>query len=287
MHNEKTIKNHIYDAAEKATPDVNRNIKADPRFKQAQKPSPFRKSPSLRVATTIFVVAIAFIVLLTNIERPIDAYSTVYVEINPLIEMDFDENDDLIAVRAHYSGDQLEHQMRKHKGTTYIESIELLIDYAIEAELLDENNPAILIDVDSKDLNKRDAMQGMIASRVPDFVAERVQGGYMIRGNQQNPSDEESARANAMNMGVMRYRLIQQLVEKTGEDAQTYADTPVDRLREKLEAQNIPVNIPSMTDRPGPPHSNGDNDKDDRDDDNDDHTPGPPDGIPGPGGRTP
>ena len=284
MHSDNNMKQRIYEAALKDTPDLKHQIKADSRFRHYKKRFNFASSPLLRIVTTFSVMAIGLIVLFTNLAIPTQAYSTVYVEINPLIEMDFDRQDNLIDIRSHHSGEVLETRMRDHMGEPYLDSLTRLIEYAIEVNLLDEDNPAILIDVDSADESKRTAMETVISSHVPDFVAERVQGGYMIRGNQRDASDVEMNNAAAMNMSVMRYRLIHTLSEATGEDPEVYKNIPMHQLRQRLDENDVPVDIPSATDRPHRPHDEDDNDTDDY---SDDHTPGPPDGVPRPNEQRP
>ena len=231
--------------AEKDVPDLKTRIKEDPRFMQTKRPSIFERilQRPVPVFSAFSFALILIFLFITNIPQEIQASSSLYMEINPSIQIDLDEEDKVLTILAlNTDGEALILDLNNLKGEDVLTAIDEIIGTAIAKGYLDSERPVVLFDVLSDNEERRDAVTARIESRIPDIAAQRLPNLDMVRGNAQSRPDEVP---NDIEPGMMmRRNLINQVLDLYP-DEYTYdqlSELSVVELRRIIRGDGPPSN---------------------------------------------
>ena len=253
--------NHILTSS---TPDVLQKIKADPRFVVAPKKASWIKDllTNRRVSyafSSIFVIALllfgVFFFQGTNQVEVIA--STVTIDINPSIELQLNEDDEVIDILA--INEDATSLIKDHKifqGMSLDTAIQTLVQHAInEGYVLDENN-SFLINVSAKDEAKKALLQEKLEIAFSRESA-RHNRPFDVRSMQIEAPNIDVEEAKERRMSVAKYELIQTILQAS--DAYTMEDlanASIRTLFDILSSLNIEDNnFPPM----GPNNTPGNN----------------------------
>ncbi|MFP4286903.1 MAG: hypothetical protein ACLFRI_04315 [Candidatus Izemoplasmataceae bacterium] len=216
MRKEST-KDRIIEAASRDVPDVLSRIKEDHRFKVPEHKPFFKRIELVKLMpyTAALIVILALIFTLNfNNPQPIEASSTVYIEINPALEIDLNEEDEIIAIRVkNQKAQEILDNLIDYEGQKVDVFIERLIQKAIERGYLSSENPFVMYDISGKNTVITARIEAMLNERVPEIAQRNLPGLAFVHGNAKNLTQEEINNAREHNINVMKYRLIQTILE--------------------------------------------------------------------------
>ncbi len=255
---EKDMKRHIRRKAKAHTPDVKDSVKASPQFRAFIERSAHREKRRRRPVYALAFTSLVAVLLLALFIIPSEtSYSQVYLEINPSIRLDVDEEDTVLALKGENDdGDAFIEHIDDIEGGDFDTAIERIIENAIETGHLSEDAPHILYDAVSDDEALAGRHTQHLEQRIPEVAQERIPDIDMMRGHQGRPEADVIDRAQDHDIGVMRVRLIDAILEETDDYTfEELADYSVGELRDVMDAIDMESPMP-----------------------------GPPDSVPGPGG---
>jgi hypothetical protein len=252
--NDNDIKKRILEAAQHDVPDLKQSILAQARYRKKEKRSflSYFKRHSLQFASLLLVLFISsFLVLNLLNDSPSDtvsADSTVYIDINPSFEIDVDDNDNIIALRAINSdAEHIKQLLNSYLNQNIYTVIDDIIDRAIDENYLNADNPYVMIDVKGQSSTRETVLIETIESRIPAHAEARMQHVEMIRGNAQNPTDDEQEAARNHHMSMMKLRTIETILSLTDdytfEDLETQSTGELVQLYRTLsndDSNNVP-----------------------------------------------
>lgn len=232
--------------AEKDVPDLKTRIKEDPRFIQTKQPSIFKRilQRPVPVFSAFSITLILLFLFIVNIPQEIQASSSLYIEINPAIQIDLDEEDKVLKILAlNTDGEALILDINNLKGVDVLTAIDEIIESAILKGYLDNERPVVLFDVLSDNDERRDAITARIESRIPEIAAQHLPNLDMVRGNAQSRPDDVIP--NEIEPGMMmRRNLINQVLDQYP-DEYTYAqlsELSIVELRRIIRGEGPPSN---------------------------------------------
>ncbi|MFH5882045.1 anti-sigma-I factor RsgI family protein [Liberiplasma polymorphum] len=214
------LKRHIIEMAEQDVPNVKHLIKADPRFKVPTHEKRFNfgyfNRRPLQLASALFILVIALVISLNQLPQTIEASATVYIDINPSLEIDIDDEDNVITIRSN-NAQALEMipLLQNYKGKAIGDVIDQIVDLAISLNYLNADNPYIMIDVDSEHNLIRSHVLSVINERIPEIAQNRLPNMEVIPGNARNQDESEVDEARNNQVSIMKYRLIQEVLSHT------------------------------------------------------------------------
>lgn len=255
MKNEKLFQ-QIRQHAERDVPDLTSKIKHNERFlTPTKRPSftAFFKRPVPVFSALSLVLVVLFIFILTP-SQDVLATSTVYLEINPAIQIDLDEDDQVLRIiPLNEDASELIKELNSTHRQDVIVAIDKIIEKAIEKGYLSEEHPVVLFDILSNHSNLVERLNTRIQDRIPEIAQQRLPNLDMVRGNAHSRDDEN----NAIHPGQrMRHNLILTLLdmypdEFTYEELSTLSMGELRRLMTEHNAdEDTPPNRPPMPNRP-------------------------------------
>jgi hypothetical protein len=254
---DKKIRTYIHENASQDVPDVLTRIKEDPRFKTPEKRSIFSSFKVVKLLPYASALIIVFALIFTlnfNQPTPVEASSTVYIEINPSVEIDLDENDNILAIRSNnQAAINLINALGNYEGEKVDVVIERIISKAIEQGYLTSENPFVMYDVAGKNETIRAHVEAILNERIPDIAERNLPDLSFVHGNAKDQTPSEINEARMHNMNIMKYRLINRILETN--ESLTFDELKsktIGELREYLTNQDeVPVipNRPHMPNR--------------------------------------
>ncbi|MFW5842152.1 MAG: anti-sigma-I factor RsgI family protein [Bacillota bacterium] len=219
--NDNDIKKRILEAAHKDVPDLKRNILAQAHIRPEKRSFlSYFKRHTTQFASLLLVILISGFLLLNLNDNgsgdTISADSTIYMDINPSFEIDVDEEDNIIALRAiNTDAEHLIDLLNDYEGHNVHSVIDDIIDLAINENYLNNENPYVMIDVKGRSSLRETTLMETIETRIPEHAQSRMPNIQMIRGNAQNPTDEEQEAAHDHHMSMMKLRTIESILALT------------------------------------------------------------------------
>ncbi|MFW6320004.1 MAG: anti-sigma-I factor RsgI family protein, partial [Bacillota bacterium] len=178
--NDNDIKKRIIEAARKDVPDFKRNILAQANL-QPKKRSflSYFKQRTTQFASLLLIVLISGFLLLNLTDNgggdTVNADSTIYMDINPSFEIDVDEDDNIVALRAiNNDAEHIKLLLNQYQNQNVYTVIDDIIDYAIDENYLNSANPYVMIDVKGKSITRETALIESIESRIPEHAQDRM-----------------------------------------------------------------------------------------------------------------
>lgn len=221
--NEKDIKKRILEAARKDVPDFKRTILAEAQLRPEKRSFlTYFKRHTTQFASLLLIVLISGFLLLnlndTDTGDTVSADSTIYMDINPSFEIDVDEDNNIIALRAiNTDAEHIKQLLNTYDNQNVYTVIDDIIDRAIDEDYLNSGNPYVMVDVKGQTLTRENTLIEAIESRVPDHAQDRMPDIQMIRGNAQNPTDDEKDAARDHHMSMMKLRTIEAILDQTND----------------------------------------------------------------------
>jgi hypothetical protein len=231
--NDNDIKKRILEAARKDVPDFKRTILAQAQLRPEKRSFlSYFKRHTTQFASLLLIALISGFLLLNLTDNgngdTVTADSTIYMDINPSFEIDVDEDDNIIALRAINSdAEHIKQLLNQYQNQNVYTVIDDIIDRAIDENYLNSSNPYVMLDVKGKSSTRETTLMETIETRIPEHAQSRMPDIQMIRGNAQNPTDEEKDAARDHHMSMMKLRTIEAILELS--DDYTFED---------LETQN-------------------------------------------------
>lgn len=229
--NDNDIKKRILEAARKDVPDFKRNILAQAQLRPEKRSflSYFKRHTTQFASLLLIVLISGFLFLNLNDDGngdTVSADSTIYMDINPSFEIDVDEDNNIIALRAINSdAEHIKGLLNQYQNKNVYTVIDDIIDHAIDENYLNTDNPYVMIDVKGKSVTRETALIESIESRIPEHAQNRMPNIQMVRGNAQNPTDEEKEAARDHHMSMMKLRTIEAILELTDDYTFEYLET--------------------------------------------------------------
>lgn len=254
------IKEKIIEAAKQDVPDVLARIKDDRRYKVPEKKSllnGFKLVKLIPYASALVIVFALLITLNFNDPTPVEATSTVYIEINPSIEIDLNEDDEIIDIRSNNDeAQQLLNSIDTYEGKKLEIVLERFIQKAIERGYLTSANPFVMYDVSGKNETVIAHIEAVLSERVPEIAQRNLPDLSFVHGNAKDQTIDEINDARRENISIMKYRLINRVLE-TREDLtfQELKSYTIGELRDLLVDQDDMPMIPNRPNMPNRPNS--------------------------------
>ncbi len=251
----------IRSAAKKDVPDVKEEIKSSDVYQNHitsalhKRSTTSGKSFALRyVYAGMAVVAVFMLALI--LPFGIDGATSVYLDINPGLRIDIDEEDNVLDLFAtNPDGEDFLTLLDEPEDKPLDDVIDNIIDKAIERGYLSDEAPYIVYDVRGPSAEQEERILQRLEERLPDVVGTRIAGFAVMRGHGGDETPDEQERAQTHGMSVMRLRLIEHIDDET--DDYSFADLKdlsVGELRRIMEEKDIPHHTPGPpSDRPGGP----------------------------------
>lgn len=235
------MKQRILDAAHADVPDLRDAIKASPRFQVEIKPrfaTHLRLRP-LQFASLllVFVVALSFLFRSPTPLMP-QVYATIYLEINPTLEIDIDARYDILEVRPmNPDAESLLSGFEDLKGQSFDITFDRLVEQAVTLEYLTKDRPIMMLDVSTTQLENRATVFNRVTDRVPELRERHdLEEIDIIEGDARNQTDEETDTAVTHDISVMRLRMIREIMSLDDTyEFDTLARWDASKLREWLE----------------------------------------------------
>ncbi len=252
-------KRRIQQAARRDVPDVKEEIKSSDVY-QSHITSALNKNPSRSEKTFalryVYAGVAVMVVLLLALLLPFpeDATTSVYLDINPGIRLDLDEEDDILELAAtNPDGEIFLGFLGNLRGASFDDTLDAIVEEAIEQGHLSDEAPYIVYDVRGPSEEQSARILHRLEERLPEVAKARIPDFAMMRGHGGDESEEEIDRARAHGMSVMRLRLIEYISEEADDLAfEDLKDLSVGELRRIMEDKDIPHHAPGPpTDRPG------------------------------------
>lgn len=257
MNNDK-LYNQIKQLAEKDVPDLRQRIKQDQRFIRQEKPSLLKRlihRPSLLMGT--FSLAIILMIFVTvGLPQQLEASSSIFIEINPSVQIDLDEEDQVLKViPLNEDARRLLEDLDNLEKLDVLVAVDAIIEKAIEKGHLSADHPVVLYDVISDSQTLLERLNDRIQAQIPAIAQQRLPNLDMVRGNAHSRPDDPGS--NLPTPGhTMRHNLILDILEAYP-DEYTYEELSslsMGELRRLITNQdssdNDNPNRPPMPNRP-------------------------------------
>ncbi len=211
--NEKDLKQYIKTQAQRDVPDLKQEILAKARQNQA-KPGffeQFKRKPLQLVSAFSLVFITAFLVI-SFIGQTEDSpsYSTLYLDINPAFQIDFDEDETIInVITLSNEADIIYSRLPDFKTTALDDYLDLIVDASIDLGYLTEENPYIMIDIIDQNQDRHEAMLTALESRIPEHAHARIPNIEIVRGNAHTPDQSDDHPSDLPPMTPQRLRIIE------------------------------------------------------------------------------
>ena len=238
------IKQMIQSAAKQDAPDLKARIKSDPRFIPKHKPSWLNalKPRFIPAFSALSIILIMFFVFFTTPSQETIAASTIYMEINPAIQLDLDEEDQVIEIIAlNDDAEDFIHYLDDIIDTDVLDAIDSIVEKALEKGFLNKDRPVILYDVVSENAQLSTALSQRIEAKIPAIATQHLPNLDMFRGNSR-PHDEDRNTPVSNPAEVMRNNLIRQILNEFPDDytIEDLRNLSITELRRILVPQNGP-----------------------------------------------
>ncbi len=256
-------KKWIRSAARHDVPDVKEEIKSSDVYQNHitralnRKPARSEKTFALRY---VYAGAAAMVVLLLALFLPFteDSPTSVYLDINPGIRLDLDEEDTVTELLAtNPDGEDFLVFLDDLRGKPFDDAIDALVDAAIEQGHLSDEAPYIVYDVRGPSEEHRERILHRLEERLPEVASARIPDFAIMRGQGGDETQDEQERARAHGMSVMRLRLVEHIIEETEDfEFEDLKNLPIGDIKRIMEERDIPDHAPGPpSDRPGGPPS--------------------------------
>ena len=236
------MRKKIYKAAHDDAPNLKDQIKSSDIYLQymdSTQKQP-QKRPLVSPIRMAYGGAFALLLLALFIVGPFDTeatYSQFYIEINPSIEAQINEDDDVIGVEAlNEDGTDLIAALGNIHGMDVDEFVDLLVAEAINLKFIDDDEEHLIIfDVisDNVELQEHHAKR---FNEALDRAQEMRANVHHLRGLGGAPTELERELSETYNLSPMHLRLIGIiLAEDESLDFEDLADLSVGELRHLLD----------------------------------------------------
>lgn len=244
----KDLEKIIYAAAERDVPNVQASIMAEYRMKKAQNKHRFGFRLPLRPLQLASMMLILLIIgFVAMYDHPVqDSYATVYIDINPSLEFDIDEEDIIRDARLWNDEATLLLADVDYMDQPLYDVLDDIVDQAITLNYLNEDHPYIILDIANREEHERINTLALVENRMKHHASDRVPNFDIIRGNAQNIQPDEQSGAHNHNMSMQRWRIIQSIVEENSDlDVEDLIDKNIGELMKVMQEKNMP-NMPGM-----------------------------------------
>ena len=227
--------------AKESTPDLRNTIKKDPRFKVTQKRSPFNLKAVFAMGSLAMAAIILTVFLSMSPSLP-QATTSIFIAINPEIQIDIDDDDEILEIiPLNSDATHIIEQLNIEDLDDLTSLIENIIEKAILLGYLDEDNPHVMYDVIRSDGQVPSHVLNRIESMIPEIASRHLPNLDMARGNANpRPNDENfnpHDRVDAMRENLI-YEVLEAFPEEyTYEELSSYS---VGELRAILRRNSMP-----------------------------------------------
>lgn len=233
--NKKTIR----DLADKQVPDMKDSIKQTPTYHRfmtaAQNTSSF-KLPFKRLAfATSFAMLILFSLIAIPFMTPsetLTSTSSLYFEINPSFELIIDDKEKIVELNGqNEDGNFVATNNQQIINRSFDDGFDLLIDYMIDENFIDDEASFILYDVINENEEIASKHLSLIEDRLKHIQESKVPHMESARGIGGQPTDTEHEIANDFDLSIMQVRLIGNILQANDAyDFETLAEKSIQEL---------------------------------------------------------